>query len=167
MSDLSERFLKGLLSYGLTYEDIIESGWKYAGGDRGRHLNYYNLMFNGYEKIPYEGRCICGHPIKENCYITDANQESYIVLGNCCIKRFIPKSCRTCDICEGPHKNRKINRCNNCRNKYGDRTCDICKGGHRNKYVNKCNQCRLGHCDVCHKKIQTCYRKCYNCYKSS
>jgi hypothetical protein len=115
---MSDAFIKGLKNYNLSYEDIKNSDWKYCGGDRGRHANYFKLVFPSnlfnINKINHETHCICGHPIVENCYIT--NEESEIlVLGNCCIKKFIPMCTRTCEKCKLPHKNRKDNKCNNCR----------------------------------------------------
>ena len=42
-----DRFIEGLKAYDLTYEEIKASGWKYAGGDWGSHLNYYLTSRNG------------------------------------------------------------------------------------------------------------------------
>jgi hypothetical protein len=38
---LTEKFLKGLEEYNLTYEQIIREGWRYCGGDTDRHRNYF------------------------------------------------------------------------------------------------------------------------------
>jgi hypothetical protein len=113
----TEKFKKGLLCHNLTINDIINSGFKYCGGDTGRHLNYYKLIYGNNQLTPKkEEKCFCGHIIKENCYITDRIQ--LLTLGNCCIKKFldIDKSGRTCEKCENTHKNRKINICNDCKN---------------------------------------------------
>ena len=40
---LTDKFIKGLRAYRLTYDEI--KNWKYCGGNTGRHLNYYNLIF--------------------------------------------------------------------------------------------------------------------------
>jgi len=130
--ELTNRFIKGLKEYNLAYDEMVN--WKYCGGNRGRHLSNFKLCCKG-EELPnkvYE--CICGHAIIENCYIT--NGDEILVLGNCCIKRFIEKSDKTCEICEEPHKNRKVNRC---------------------------NKCRIGICDDCGKKCDEDYKKCYSC----
>ena len=133
--NLTNRFIEGLKKYDLSYDDIINSGWKYCGGNQGRHLNYFKLQEGGSWELPsYEEECVCEHSIIENCYITDETR--ILVLGNCCIKKFIPKSSRTCEYCEEPHKNRVVNRC---------------------------NKCRKGVCDVCNKKCNKKYKKCYNC----
>jgi hypothetical protein len=103
--DLTEKFIKGLKMYGLTYDEIINSNWKYCGGNQGRHLRYFKLSCKGEEIPDSTDECICGHNIIENCYIT--NGEEILILGNCCIKKFIPKSSRTCETCGVSHKKEK------------------------------------------------------------
>ena len=130
---LTNKFIKGLNDYGLSYDEI--STWKYCGGNMGSHLNYFNICCKN-EVLPKRvDECVCGHRIQENCYITD--NKRILILGNCCIKKFIPKSFRTCEKCKEPHKNRVVNRCNNC---------------------------RKGICDQCDKKCNKLYKKCYTCY---
>ena len=108
--ELTERFMKGLKEYGLSYDDIKNNDWKYCGGNRGCHLNYFKLFWK-HDKIPkLDTECVCGHAIEENCYITDGTQ--ILILGNICIKKFVPKSSRTCEICGETHRNRKVNKCN-------------------------------------------------------
>jgi len=111
--ELTEKFIKGLQKYKLTYDEIKNSNWKYCGGRTGSHLNYFKLCHKGLELPTIQNHCVCGHSIKENCYIT--NDEQILVLGNCCIKKFVVKSSRTCEKCGGAHKNRTVNKCNNCR----------------------------------------------------
>ena len=112
--ELTDKFIKGLQKYKLTYDEIKNSNWKYCGGRERSHLNYFKLCFKSIELPPLQPNCVCGHSIKENCYIT--NNEQILVLGNCCIKKFIEKSSRTCEKCGCSHKNRVVNRCNICRN---------------------------------------------------
>jgi len=113
--ELTKQFIKGLKEYNLTPEDMIN--WRYCGGRNGqqRHANYYKMACPNDDLPDLVDRCICGHKITENCYIT--NEYEIIILGNCCIKRFLPdeNSGRTCEVCKKPHKNRKNNRCNDCR----------------------------------------------------
>ena len=40
---LTDKFIKGLKKYDLTYEEIKNSNWKYCGGNQGSHLNYFKL----------------------------------------------------------------------------------------------------------------------------
>jgi hypothetical protein len=96
----------------LSFDDL--KTFKYAGGDDGCHLNYYKILFGNKQLPMQENECLCGHPIKNNCYIVNEKNENLIVLGNCCIKRFILKNGRTCERCEQPHKTRKNNYCKSC-----------------------------------------------------
>jgi len=134
---LTKKFIKGLQNYNLSYEDIKKDNWVYCGGDTGRHLNYFKLFFKDRELPSHEDKCVCGHFIKENCYIT--NKKRLLTLGNCCIKKFLSKSKsgRTCEDCGNPHRNRKNNKCNDCRKKA---------------------------CKRCGKKSNNGYKYCYNCY---
>ena len=137
--NLTERFKEGLLSYDLTQEEIIQSGWKYCGGNKGSHRNYWDLVCGqyGYELPKHQNECVCGHHIEENCYITDDFDDGEIlILGMCCIKKFCPKS---------------------------GRTCEICGEEHRNRIVNRCNDCRIGLWDGCRREIDEIYTKCYRC----
>lgn len=114
--NISRRFCNGLKKYGITLETLREN-WKYAGGESGRHLNYYKIACKDEDIPEHEDRCICGHRIKENCYITDGNY--ILTLGNCCIKRFLPNACsRTCERCGKAHRNRKDNKCVSCRKSF-------------------------------------------------
>lgn len=106
------RFMKGL---GITNPlDLYR--FRYAGGKKaGRHLNYWKIAVR--KELPdTQFKCVCGHKIRENCYITDEEGKLHVV-GNCCIKRWLPKenSGRTCEKCKAPHKNRKVNLCKKCR----------------------------------------------------
>jgi len=133
--ELTKKFINGLKNYDLTYEEIVEGKWKYCGGRSGRHLNYFKLTCKNDDLPEQVNECVCGHKISENCYITDGEQ--ILVLGNCCIIKFCPKSSRTCEKCEAPHKNRKVDRCNDCRTDI----CGRCKKGqiYRNK---RCFYCQ-------------------------
>lgn len=115
-NELSKRFFTGLSEYNLTKEEIQSGDWVYAGGDHERHLRYFYQVFPEAESLPgHEDRCVCNHPIKWNCYIRHKVSNEVVVLGNCCIKKFIKDSGRTCGMCGEPHKNRKDNHCNDCR----------------------------------------------------
>lgn len=132
--DLTDRFIRGLEEYGLSYDEIENGKWRYCGGASGSHLKYYKLCYKDQELPELVDECICGHRIIDNCYITDGNE--ILILGSCCIKKFIPDSSRTCERCGEPHKNRKVNRC---------------------------NLCRKGVCDGCGIKCNDKYKQCYKC----
>ena len=87
-TELTRKFIQGLEAHGLTYEDVKQI-WKYAGGNMGSDLNYYNLCYSHLEPPAILDRCVCEHPIKENCYAT--NGKYFLVIGNCCIKKFLAK----------------------------------------------------------------------------
>jgi hypothetical protein len=135
---LSQRFIEGLQQFNISYKEIIDGGWKYCGGNReGRHQNYYKMVFPNKRLPEKKDYCVCGHAIKENCYIT--NETYVLVLGNCCIKRFMP----------------------------GDnsgRTCSTCGKSHKNRIVNRCKECRKGVCDKCDKRCNPSYKLCYDCW---
>jgi len=139
--ELTNKFIEGLKNYNLTQQDIINNNFHYCGGDKKSHLNYYKLIFKDKVLPEKKTNCICGHAIRENCYITD--DKVILTLGNCCIKKFLSKekSGRTCEKCGLPHKNRVCNMCNECR--YG-KNCMKC-GKEKNKEYLK-------------------YKTCYNCY---
>ena len=86
---------------GLTVETLMEE-YKYAGGDDAngsnpRHLHYYNLARPNEPTPEHVDNCeICSHDIIENCYIEHKLRGDIMVVGNCCIKRFVEDSGRTC-----------------------------------------------------------------------
>lgn len=126
MDALTIRFIRGLQEHNLTPEILKASNWRYCGGTQpGTHLSYWRLRFGSRAFPEYESACVCGHEIKYNCFITDG--ENILVLGNCCIKKFVSKSGRNCDKCGATHRNRIIDRCNACRNGKCDR-CGVACG---------------------------------------
>jgi len=139
--ELTDRFIKGLREYKISYDDIYKNGWRYCGGNHKQHLNYFKLLFKDEQLPPIAKSCVCGHSISENCYITDGKQK--LVLGNCCIKKFIPNSGRTCSVCGDPHKNRVINKCNTCRSGVCDKCGSACDTNYRNCY--DCDELKYGH----------------------
>ena len=188
---LSKKFWKGLEEkHGLTYEDIIKEGWAYAGGDSNSHYNYFLLITRWINLMqpPHLERCVCNQKIHYNCYIVNRVKTKIIVIGSCCINSFMPdgKKGRTCDICEKPHRNRKVNKCNNCRDKCSRCKTDITsRFGYEKyercrscEYIKECIKCKKEHknrgnkCNDCNDKCSRCktqfksnygYEKCYGC----
>lgn len=147
-SKLSTRFKNGLNKYQIMFEEL--KNWKYCGGGSGRHHNYFKVLYPDDEIPSHARKCLCGAGINENCYITDGKK--IIVLGNCCIKRFVPKCTRTCEVCEQPHRNRKSNLCNDCK--------------HESKYFNiykKAEQKKKSQCEDCGVETDG-YKKCFKCF---
>jgi hypothetical protein len=111
-----------LHDYELEVDEFIKN-FKSCGGDKGSRLKYWNIATKKYEiPPPHKNYCICDHYIQENCYVVDRRDKDkekrkIVVLGNCCIKRFLPPDSqgRTCERCEKPHRNSKDNFCKECR----------------------------------------------------
>ena len=115
-----DAFVKGLATkHGLTLNDLNE--YAYAGGNTGSHHKYFRLLHPKDEAPEIVSTCVCGHAIVENCYIRNG-EGRMLTLGNCCIKLFVPTSGRSCEDCGASHRNRKDNRCKNCRQRAPMRT---------------------------------------------
>jgi len=130
----------------------INTHFKYAGGDHKQHLNYWKTAYKNVQRPPYEGVCPCSTKITRNCYIT--NGDTFFVVGNCCIKKFLTHSGRSCGECNAPHKNRKDNLCNRCREKkevsalkskpyVSQKTDTICACGKECGKYPRCYNCNL------------------------
>jgi hypothetical protein len=156
------KFKNGLAIYGLDIDDVVNN-WKYAGGDEGRHLNYWHLL---QKKHPFlmpakQQQCICSTHIKEQCFIANPDFTQLLVVGNCCIKKFLKDSGRTCEHCKKAHKNRLYNRCNDCKN-----LCNECNIVSINsKYTTTCYSCKCKKnkkCIECNKPVNG-FLRCFNC----
>jgi len=136
MTTLTGKFIGGIKELGYSVRDM--DTFKYFGGNYDSHLNYYK-MATGDADLEYmpspSDYCVCGKAIIHNCYIMN-DDDVMMILGNTCIKKFMKHSGRTCEICDEPH---------------------------RNRIVNRCHLCRIGKCDLCDKRIDQKYTKCYNC----
>ena len=127
----SSKFFENLKNiYGIDQNDFYLN-YQYAGGDG--QITSYNehkiLQLKGetlyatlrgitkkmmMSKELNTNQCVCGHYIKNHCYVQHKNDKSkIIVLGNVCILKFKGKH-RYCQ-CGKMHKNRKTNLCNDCR----------------------------------------------------
>ena len=78
---------------------MINDEWHYCGGDNQHHQNHFDLYNKSYENFEQSKKLI-------NVFVSIVSKKRYInkdntcilVLGNCCIKHFLPegKSRRTC-----------------------------------------------------------------------
>ena len=161
---LYDKFVAGVIEIGLTEEEIKK--WQYCGGDYSSHKNYFDLRFPKMAYPDHKQWCVCSHYIKKNAYICNetGDYNSIIVIGSCCIKRFMENGMhRTCETCGEIHRNSTVNKCNICR-------CLCC--GIQVKKDGKCIQCKqkanieknYEKCSVCDtlKKIGI---KCFECEK--
>ena len=147
-----ERFFSALQKkYNVSQAEIERGDWVYAGGSEGRRLRYWNLRTHGQEIPDLTDHCVCGHYIRENCYIENSKDHDNIeilVLGNCCIKRFLPKEARgrTCEKCRSQHRNRKDNLCNACRKLGFCKSCQVpVKKGRTGVFFLRCYPCSRNH----------------------
>jgi len=103
--------------------------------------NYTRLIgTNGREEVNMcEFReCVCHEPIKNLCFIANADRTEYFIIGNCCIKSFIKANTITCEKCGNKHRNKIKNLCNDCKL---CQKCEICNAEHKNLNHNMCNKC--------------------------
>ena len=114
--ELSQRFLEGLKRYNLKFEEIKNpQKWKPRGGNQGAGKRYFEQCFPDWEMPEQQDSCVCGHRIKDNRYLYNEETDRFLVLGNCCIKRFLPQTgTKRCEDCNEPHKRRKVNLCEDC-----------------------------------------------------
>lgn len=138
LQKITDRFIAGLKKHNLTYEQITSSDWRYCGGDDGAAARYYAVACPDEKHPEHATRCVCGHPINKNFYINNINTKQILILGMCCIRKFIPKCYRTCSECGAKHRNTKKNLCNLCQT-------GLCR---------ECNQ----------PKWNTYYKSCYDCW---
>lgn len=105
--------------------------YEFVGGSKGSNLKYLeqlckndkflndslNLDFN-FEGLTY---CVCGHKIKELCFIIKKSDDllfdNFIIIGNCCVRHWNggKKLKKCCSICRNTHRNSKNNLCGSCR----------------------------------------------------
>ena len=184
-------FVDGIEKMGMTIDDLDD--YIYVGGNGDNttglmhHRNYFALKCPGIDHPEPEEHCVCGHAIRENCYIRKMETGDMIHMGICCVKRFMPESGRTCGDCAKSHRNRKVDRCNDCRKvkcdrcggrkegkktlctqcygtRPGAKVCGDCGGIHRNRKVDRCNGCRSGKCDECGQAKRGSRKVCNPCY---
>jgi len=107
-------FSQGLIAQGYNPNEVVRT-FNYAGGSGSRAAkNYFDTANPDWEMPRDESRCVCGHWIKNNFWISDG--VNIITVGSCCIERWMPNGMkRTCECCKQVHRNLKDNQCNDCR----------------------------------------------------
>ena len=106
---ISKRLDLGFLKRDYTLEQIkeIKETWVYCGGDgirkwgtdyTNKHLIYWKLQNHYNGEMPPHDDCVCDEILTMNCFITD-RKGKILVLGNCCIERFIDHAGKLCDEC--------------------------------------------------------------------
>jgi hypothetical protein len=133
-----KQFVKGLRDYGLTIDEVLQK-WIYCGSNDEKGRKKFYSVYPGYELPEKEPKCICGHSIVKQHYITDG-EGGILVIGSECINNILHFS--------------RANRCSNC------------KQIHKNRKTTLCNDCRKHLCD-CGKKKPEEYKRCYSCHKNN
>ena len=84
-----------------------------------RHWEDYISLKEIRKKRSDTNKCICGHDIKENCWLMNTlNKDIAPVIGNCCIKNFLPElKIKHCNLCNKPHKRIVYDICFDCDDK--------------------------------------------------
>ena len=70
--------------------EYTQCGYSYEGSP-GTQDNYFKAVFGSRPHPPKKEQCICGQPIKVQCYVwpkKDMRYENIIVVGNECIDKF-------------------------------------------------------------------------------
>ena len=84
----TKQLLNGIHKYN-NENNLQFSKWKYIGGDTDEHYRWWKLHQKKNDKLErpkHTTKCICGHTIIKNCYITDG--KNILVVGSGCIKNF-------------------------------------------------------------------------------
>ena len=168
-----ERVARNLQAlHNLTLEEFCK--FTNCGGASDFQLHYFRLCV-GYVRLPppSKSNCICGHRITDVRFVSNADHTQFVVVGNCCIHRFLSEPYRTCGKCGARHKNRKDNLCNACRERMKKEErleklpkCEDCGAPHMNRVVNRCKECRQGKCDKCGRPCGSAYKTCYACSRA-
>ena len=84
-----KKFCENLALLGLTYDEV-KRDYKYSGGTKGAHKNYFDLCFPMDNNPKKEELCLCEHPIVDNCYLSKGfDINTILIVGNCCIKNLL------------------------------------------------------------------------------
>ena len=149
-----KRFKEGLKK--ITGDDSLVN-YVYAGGNVcGAELAYFHTKNPGVSLPGHKLECVCTHEILKNYYIKHVPTKMIVVVGSCCIKRYLPEDNqrKTCSECGAPHKNRTVDMCNECRP-----GCWKC--GDKYASIDQCWTCRKElknyHCSR-HNYQRQCYR---------
>lgn len=117
-----ENFKTSLRELNLDPLHVFET-YVYVGGngnDINKDIIYLrNMEFKAnFGDLPFPklaDKCLCGHPIVENCYISSefGNYDNILIIGNCCYIKFLKNKNRLCVSCRDRHEN-KNGLCKHC-----------------------------------------------------
>lgn len=180
--NLHKKFIEGLKqTYGLNPIDLDD--YYYIGGDFNPYddtaFRYFKLCkasnpnkFVNFIIPEHKTHCVCGHPIFYNHWLFNNINSNTLVIGSCCMKQFCLNGHRNCGYCGNPHKNRVVNRCNDCRKGLCDTCNEYCfkqqtkchLHGGKLKKCDNCSNPTIGvtdkYCDRCDFYINGRYCHC-------
>ena len=110
---------EGLCKIGLTPSEV-KMGYIYIGTSKDSEY----FIIPNQERPKHVNKCVCGHKIIENCYLRSLADGHTISMGNCCIKQFINRG-RVCEDCGASHRNRKNDKCSECRKRVPAATLNL------------------------------------------
>lgn len=137
-------------TYGITKVCTLAKNnkWVWAGDNYSERGVNYHEDFSNYNRMPslfsydsypfiFRWNCLCGHEIKNHAYIFNIKTKQLKLVGSSCVKKFVNNGTK--------------------------KVCFNCGATHKNRIVNRCNDCRIGICDKCGKGINEYNTVCYSC----
>jgi hypothetical protein len=109
MSHWTKNFFENFKTlYGADVEQLNKK-WHYHGSLKNKADKGNNIHLLKTPLPEYTSSCICGHYINENCIVS--NGKYSCVVGNCCVKKFMPVAMdEILQIKENKKKSKKICR---------------------------------------------------------
>ena len=165
MKQISQKFKEGVENnLNMTLEELAT--WQYCGGNGNGHTPYFEMLF-GERHMPEGKFCVCNTPIDIQCYITPDKTNpnaQLVVIGQCCITRFIPKHNRgkRCKFCNSPHRNNLVDMCCECIK--AEKKAEILADKEKKRIQQKKDDIlyRTG-CKKCVDAVMKGYKRCYTC----
>ena len=129
---ISTKFLNGLWRHeGLKHDDLND--WQYGGGDYREydgykaHAEFKRQFILACPWPEYKTSCVCDTVIIYNHFVANRARDRVIVVGKCCIDKFLGPNRKRCEVCYNPHRKRGRNLCDACIKKHG-----VCSDCHEN-----------------------------------
>ena len=94
--------------------------YSYCGGESGSSKNYFDHHYVQLNAPPHETHCVCGSLIVKNYYIRHRLTDQIIVVGICCVTKFVSGSLHK------PYN--QLEKCGRCCN-----LCHTCKSESNNE----------------------------------
>lgn len=111
-------------------------------------------------KKGFLSKCCCNHPIKQNCYLYNEEENKFVILGNCCIKKYVGGLncyCINCKEIVNINNKKNFNYCNEC---YKIKNIKYLKETEKIKKLDEIRKKKLGkdyiikHCLDCKERLK-------------